>query len=83
MQIALDYNLDTLLQLVRMTDCRPFVTIGIVQFITSREEFKKSVQKFIKGMEKKEVKCDKVLVFGEWKGITYNRIHLIKFTDNE
>lgn len=83
MSNELGLNLDARLELVRQTDCKPFDVVGVIQFVTSREEFYKLVRKFIDQSKDKEMKFDKMLVFGEFKGVSYYRIILIKYKQEE
>lgn len=76
------YNLDVKLQILRTTECKPFKTVGVVQFVTSRETFFSLVNKFVKQSNKSgKMKFDKIIVLGTFKGIIYNRIILIKYEE--
>lgn len=71
------------LAILRQTECRPFYTIGVVQFYkVSRKEFIESAKKFAKESEGKPQKYDKMIIIGRYNGIEYNRIQLIKFIED-
>jgi hypothetical protein len=81
MSRELGLDLYASLELVRQTNCRPFKVIGVVQFMVTRTDFFELVERFIKGTKDKVVPYDKMLVFGTYKGVVYNRIILIKYID--
>lgn len=73
-------NRHLLLEVLRHTECKQFLTIGVISFTASRQHFFNAVKKFGEEANKKEIlPFDKIIAIGKLKGYDYYRIQLIKF----